>query len=61
MWLDLAICKTDADKRALRYEIISMRYPSTPGKLVTIGLTITFGESAIVESYKVEAEHWGEK
>lgn len=50
--------KTNAAKSELRYEITKSKYPSTPGTLANIDLSINF-EHGEVRSYKVEAVFWG--
>lgn len=50
--------KTNAAKSELRYEITKSKYPSTPGTLANIDLSINF-ENGEVRSYKVEAVFWG--
>lgn len=50
--------KTNAAKSELRYEITESKYPSTPGTLANIDLSINF-ERGKVRSFKVEAVRWG--
>lgn len=51
--------KSCSDKKELRYEITQYKEPSTRGHLAGVGLTIIFEKAGAVQSYKVDAEHWG--
>lgn len=50
--------KTNAAKSVLSYQITESKYPSTPGTLANIDLSIDFLRGK-VQSYKVEAVRWG--